>query len=154
MLIDSVLVSQASRESVEDAKILLQSLQLPLDGVEDQFENFLLLFLNQELIGLIGLEIYGSIGLLRSLAVKTEYQGNKLGSLLTDRIIEKCKKLGIQSIYLLTETAKDFFLKKGFTILNRDEAPLILHQAKEFAYTCPESATLMKKTLKEISISI
>ena len=41
MLIDSVLVSQASRESVEDVKILLQSLQLPLDGVEDQFENFL-----------------------------------------------------------------------------------------------------------------
>ncbi|MFX1533387.1 MAG: arsenic resistance N-acetyltransferase ArsN2 [Promethearchaeota archaeon] len=148
MLIDSVLVSQASKEFIEDAKILLHSLQLPLDGVEDQFENFLLVFLNQELIGLIGLEIYGSIGLLRSLAVKTEYQGNKLGSLLTDRIIEKCKKLGVQSIYLLTETAKEFFLKKGFTVLSRDEAPLMLHQAKEFAYTCPESAILMKKTLK------
>ncbi|MFX0062454.1 MAG: arsenic resistance N-acetyltransferase ArsN2 [Candidatus Hermodarchaeota archaeon] len=148
MLIDSVLVSQASKEFIEDAKIVLNSLQLPLDGVKDQFENFLLLLLNQELIGLIGLEIHGSIGLLRSLAVKTEYQGNKLGSLLTDRIIEKCKKLGIQSIYLLTETAKEFFLKKGFTVLKRDEAPLILHQAKEFAYACPESATLMKKTLK------
>lgn len=132
---------------LDACKKLLESVDLPIDGLEDQFENFLLLLRDGDLIGLIGLETHKSSGLLRSLAVKPVFQGNGLGILLTDAILEKAKEMMLKEVYLLTETAENFFIKRGFSRINRELAPETIKSSKEFAHVCPVSASLMKIAL-------
>jgi amino-acid N-acetyltransferase len=65
-----------------------------------------------------------------------------------DRRIGKIgEKLGIKNIFLLTETAEDYFLKKGYEFLPREQAPESIRQSSEFRHACPASAILMQKEI-------
>lgn len=51
------------------------------------------------------------------------------------------------SIYLLTETAKPYFEKRSYTIVERDNTPDVIRRSSEFSHVCPVTAVVMKKTL-------
>jgi amino-acid N-acetyltransferase len=102
-----------------------------------------------ELIGSGGLELYGDVGLLRSLAVDEKMRGKSVGSKLVDEIIDKANNSNIKDLYLLTETAHDYFLKKGFQDVPREKVPDIIKQTTEFVQVCPASAIVMKLTRKQ-----
>jgi amino-acid N-acetyltransferase len=95
------------------------------------------------LIGSGGLELYGSTALLRSVAVDESLRGKSLGKKIVEDLVEKARNLKIQSIYLLTETAHDFFLKKGFADVPRDQVPEAVRNSSEFLDVCPSSADCM-----------
>ncbi len=95
------------------------------------------------MVGSGGLEIYGDFALLRSLAVRQAGRGKSLGTQILNELLRHAKISGIKSVFLLTETAHDFFLKKGFTELSRDEVPLPLKASSEFSFVCPASAKCM-----------
>lgn len=96
-----------------------------------------------ELIGSGGLELYGNAALLRSVAVKENKRGKDLGKRIVNDLVEHAKKANITNIYLLTETAKDFFLKRGFELIHRNEVPENIKNSSEFLHVCPASATCM-----------
>jgi amino-acid N-acetyltransferase len=54
------------------------------------------------LIGVVGLEGYGTVALLRSLAVAHAWQGRGLGSALLAHAERAARQRGIQALYLLT----------------------------------------------------
>jgi N-acetylglutamate synthase-like GNAT family acetyltransferase len=54
---------------------------------------------------------------------------------------------GLTHLYLLTETAKDFFLKRGYHVVPRAAAPTALQTTAEFKSLCPASAICMHKEL-------
>lgn len=95
------------------------------------------------LIGSGGLELYGNAALLRSVAVDESLRGKSFGRKIVEDLVEKARNLKIWNIYLLTETAHDFFLKKGFTDVTRDQVPEAVRNSSEFLQVCPSSADCM-----------
>ena len=99
------------------------------------------------LIGVVGLELYGTVALLRSLAVAPDWQGRGLGSTLLAHAEWAARQRGVQVLYLLTTTAEAFFARRGYGRILREAAPPVLHRTAEFAALCPASATCMSKAL-------
>lgn len=130
---------------------LLQTTKLPPDGIEPHLENFLVIRHPNEnagpeiLIGSVGLEIYGESALLRSFAVHPDFQGAGLGTRLVESITELAKKKGITRLFLLTDTAERYFLKKGFVVVTRDRVPEDMKQSVEFSTLCTSSPSMMRE---------
>jgi len=97
--------------------------------------------------GVIGLEIYQHNALLRSLVVASSERGTGCGQALVAAIESFACDRGVHSLYLLTETAEHFFLRQGYAIIDRSNAPLTIRQTTEFSTLCPQSAIAMSKTL-------
>jgi amino-acid N-acetyltransferase len=96
-------------------------------------------------IGTAGLEIFEDCALLRSVSVIKEEQGKGFGKAINDGIEWYAKDSGINCLYLLTTTAKDFFEKQGYCVINREDSPGSIKQSAEFTSLCPSSAIVMKK---------
>ena len=57
---------------------------------------------------------------LRSLAVAPDWRGHGFGWLLADHAVMRARDRGARRLYLLTETASDFFAEKfGFRAIDR-----------------------------------
>jgi amino-acid N-acetyltransferase len=130
---------------------LLKETNLPPDGIEPHLMNFLVIrhpnadVSSGSLIGSVGLEIYGDSALLRSLAVHPDFQRTGLGSQLVKQIVDLAKKKGITRLYLLTDTAEEYFKRKGFVNVTRDKIPNGMKQSVEFTTLCTSSPSLMRK---------
>jgi len=154
MTLDNFEVIKGRKSDFSAIAQLLTKVNLPTEGVVEHIENFLLIF-NKEntssdslIIGCVGLEIYQKNALLRSLAVHPTKQKIGLGNALTDAVIEYAKKQGMQNLFLRTDTAEHFFVKKGFHVISLNEIPDSIKQSVEFdSSVCSESATNMKLSL-------
>lgn len=122
--------------------MLLQRYGLPLEGAQAHLKDFIVA-VNEagDLEGVAGLERYGEVGLLRSVAVAEQRRG--IGAALVERILERARSLGMQQVVLLTTTAVDYFPRFGFQRIERSEAPAAVHASAEFQGACPASATVM-----------
>lgn len=134
--------------ALEKLQKFLQSNKLPNQDISEYLTIKGRVFLGYyddggELIGSGGLEMYGDSALLRSVAVKESVRGQQLGKKIVDDLVTQARNSKINSIFLLTETAKDFFTKKGFTIVSRDEVPSQVRASSEFTHVCPSSAICM-----------
>jgi len=133
--------------ALEKLQKFLQSYKLPHQDIENITTKGRV-FLGYydgggELIGSGGLELYGDSALLRSIAVKENARGQELGKKIVDDLVTQARNSKINNIFLLTETAKDFFIKKGFTIVSRDDVPSQVRASSEFTHVCPSSAICM-----------
>jgi amino-acid N-acetyltransferase len=102
---------------------------------------------NDKLIGVGGLEVIGSGALLRSVAVDTACQKQGLGALLVSHIEKAAKELGLSALYLLTNTAADFFKAQNYQVIHRDNFAEPLKQTAQFSGLCPISTICMMKIL-------
>ena len=135
----------AVAQDLATSEKLLESCELSADGARDQFgEGYVIAERQGELIGLAGVEIHGRHGLLRSVAVAPVLRGAGLGAELVDDRIRWAREQGIESIYLLTTTAAEYFARHGFEIVSRDDAPPEIRASKEFSEMCPSTAVFMK----------
>jgi len=126
---------------------LLNASKLPTEDLPDTLENFFVATRDGTVAGVAGLEIYGSYGLLRSVAVDTFYRNKNLGAGLLCTVEQAAAKKGLKALYLLTETAADYFKRKGYTAVSRDEVPEAVKSSSEFSHVCPVSAVVMQKQL-------
>jgi amino-acid N-acetyltransferase len=137
-----------SAESLEAFQGLLKSSGLPYEDLNYKDHILVGYYDGDELVGTGGLEIYDGYALLRSLAVKLGARGMSLGSAITKDLIEQARKNKLKGIYLLTETARGFFLLKGFKDTNREEIPQAVKSSSEFSHVCSETAVCMFLSLK------
>ncbi len=126
---------------------LLRDNDLAFDGVAKDLRDFLIIKERGEIIACAGLEIHGRVGLLRSVTVKKERQGQGLGRVLINRLLDTVKKRGLKRIYLLTETAHHFFSKLGFQRIERNAVDPLIQQSEGFTQCCPCSSIAMIKHL-------
>jgi len=131
----------------EAIQALLLSEKLPVDDLPASLENFFTMVDNEELIGVAGLEIYGSYGLLRSLVVLPSYRGLGIAGKLIGQIESVAKTKGLAALFLLTETAPEYFAGKGFQQISREDVPEAVKASSEFSHVCPVSAIVMKKSI-------
>ena len=88
---------------------LLQSCDLLISDIA--LSNSLCFFgyhQNQKLVGVVGLENFGTMALLRSLAVSVELRGSGLGRTLVQFAESEARAMGVIDLFLLTETAEHF----------------------------------------------
>ncbi len=126
---------------------ILKNFSLPFEDIQPHLVNFILAFKDEQIIGIIGLEIYDSNGLLRSLAVLESQRNFGLGKLLVQKIIDLSILKGINDIFLLTTTAESYFLKIGFENFERINVPSKISQSEEFTSLCPSSAVCLHKKI-------
>ncbi len=143
-----------SAEATDLAAIitLLQQNKLPIEDIADGQQQFWLVKDGESIAGAIGIEVYGNYGLLRSMATDEAYRNKGIAAILIDGLFEFARKQKLTAIYLLTETAKKYFEKKGFVTVKRDDVPVELKQSKEFTHLCPSTAIVMKKDIPKIKL--
>ena len=128
---------------------LLAENELPIDDIKENKVFFYVGETNKDILGVIGIEIYDGVGLLRSLAIKETLKNTGLGSQLVSFLIDRAKKQNLKNLYLLTTTAELYFPKFGFKPIDRKEVPESIQSTKEFKEICPDSAIVMFLNLEE-----
>lgn len=143
-----MLVQTATPDALEAIRSLLSTLDLPYrDLTPSHVEHFLVCRDGDEIVGVVGLELYGQTALLRSLAVHPSHRNRGIGSRLIEEIEQYGLQRGAHDIYLLTTTASEYFVRHGYEIVGRDELPKAIQETEEAAQLCPSSATRMRKNL-------
>ncbi len=127
---------------------LLRDAGLPSTDVQAQaMPDFFGARLHGRLVGTIGLERHDGAGLLRSLVVAPDQRGLGLANRLVEMMERRAKADGLMRLLLLTESARSFFERRGYTVVARDQAPAEVLQSEQFRGLCPASATCLSKTI-------
>ncbi len=130
-------------------KQLLAECHLPFEDITpSHLQHFLVARQETRLTGVIGLELLGTFALLRSLAVSEPFRGQGIASQLTKQAEDYASTHKIESLYLLTTTAENFFVKRGYETMDRDRVPTAVKKTAEFESICPATAVCMVKAIK------
>lgn len=144
-------------------------MKLPLEPIDGDDPGFIALLLNEDLPtedlsgrskqffclrdergGLVaagGLELCGVNAIMRSCVVAPDQKGLGIGSRLIEVIIDTARGKQLEHIFLLTESASEFFRKIGFRETDRDSVPPEIAGSAQFSEICPQSAVAMKLRL-------
>lgn len=117
------------------------------DLVDGTAVDFLVVRDSGNIVGVIGLEYAGAHALLRSLAVHPDTRDRGLGHMLVDAIQRRAVSKGFTTLFLLTTTASDYFVQRGYRRMERTEVPADIQFTQQFAGLCPASAVVMVKEL-------
>jgi amino-acid N-acetyltransferase len=139
------IVIQPSQAGVKH--LLKESLLDSSDLTPEHLKHFFALGSREKPIGVVGLELFDTVALLRSLAVSSSRQKAGWGSKLVAHAEYYARNKGIKSLYLLTKTAESFFQHCGYRCIRRDDAPSAIGGTKEFSEICPVSSSFMVKHL-------
>jgi amino-acid N-acetyltransferase len=126
---------------------LLSERDLPTAGAREHLDAFVVAAEGPVVVGCAGIERYGDVGLLRSVAVAEGLAGRGLGATLVTALLEQARGLGLRAVYLLTTTAAGYFPRFGFESIPRDGLPPSLSASEELRGACPASAVTMRLTL-------
>ena len=141
-----VVIDRAQAGDLAVIRVLLDSGSLPhADVTEASLQQFLVARLDNHVVGVVGLECYEDVALLRSLVVAKEHSGFGIGKQLVAAAEKLAADTGIKALYLLTSSADRFFAGLGFRRLQRELAPPAIKSTSQFSSLCPASAVLMRK---------
>jgi len=127
---------------------LLRDSALPVEGVPEHVDAFLVAEHGGTIHGLVGLERYGDVALLRSLVVHERARGTGVGAELVHAIEALAQRDNVDSLVLLTTTAAEWFPRFGFVRTTREAVPVAVTASVEFQGACPASAIVMQKRLR------
>jgi amino-acid N-acetyltransferase len=145
-----VLLMQVDRFAPDDLEAierLLVASGLPLNGARDAFATGIVAREGGEVVGAAAFEPYGPAGLLRSVVVEPTVRGTGIGVTLVDSSESLARDLGIDELYLLTETADAWFARRGYLTIGRDAVPEPVRGSIEFTKACSTTAVAMRRAL-------
>lgn len=138
----SIAIRQATGADYPAVSRLLEEASLPIEGVAEHFDTFLVAQIDNAVIGSIGLELYGQTALLRSAVVSPSWRNSGVGTALYNALIERAKQYGVRQLILLTNTAEKYFEKKGFTKIDQRSVSGPITQSVEFTGSCKHAACM------------
>lgn len=101
-----------------------QLLSRPLSELYDHLRDFSVYVEEDKIIGCAALQFcWKDLAEIRSLAVRPEHFGKKIGSSLMQFVIYEAKEFGVKKLFTLTYQP-EFFHKFGFTQIDRAKLPL------------------------------
>lgn len=147
-------IRPASAADLGPVSSLLAQAHLAPNGIDAQFGPQVAVVVETAsgtVIGAAGIEIYGTagdaVGLLRSAVVDEKWRGHGVGAALTHELLAWAEHEALRAVYLLTETAADYWPRFGFERTARDEAPAAIMASHEWKQGCPASAVAMRRAL-------
>ncbi|MCF0072829.1 arsenic resistance N-acetyltransferase ArsN2 [Dyadobacter sp. CY261] len=141
-------IENARPEEKELVISLLKEADLLTEDLPNGLPDFLLAKEGGVLVGVAGLELLGSLGLLRSVAVSPSHQGQGIAGQMVEQLLVNADQQGLQAVYLITNTAVHYFDRYGFMPVDREQVPEAIQQTRQFSGLCPSSAVVMKRNLK------
>jgi N-acetylglutamate synthase-like GNAT family acetyltransferase len=150
MITQIVTIERATRDCLGEVLAILSRENLPHDGVVEHLDGFLVARNGGgKILGCVGMERHGDLGLLRSAAVLSEYQGQWIGRKLIRELLDRVANEGVAEVALLTTTAKDYFQTRfGFTEAERSRYEKRLANSPEWNLPRCSSAAFMTLKLK------
>lgn len=134
---------RAAREQDTDAITHLLGISgLPSAGLDRA--GLLLVADAGAVIASVGVELYGDDALLRSVAVAPGFRDWGVGKSMVQAILERLPGLGVKRVYLLTESADEWFLRQGFVTVGREPVPDGVRSSGQFTSCCPASAHCLR----------
>ena len=143
---ESLHVRPATPVDLATIQGLLAEADLPLEDVAAHLHNTLVGEVGMQIVAAAGVEADTSVGLLRSVVVRSGHRGSGHGEAIVRATLGRAASQGVQELYLLTTTASMFFQRLGFGVISRDDAPEAIRITREFTTLCPESAVLMHRS--------
>ncbi|WXG44551.1 MAG: arsenic resistance N-acetyltransferase ArsN2 [Promethearchaeati archaeon SRVP18_Atabeyarchaeia-1] len=134
---------QATGLDLPMIKELLKSSNLPFEDISQKAGSMFVAYAHSKVIGIGGLEVYGNVGLLRSVVVEESIRGKGYGKALVHELTENAELVGVKELYLLTTSAERFFAQLGFHKVKRNRAPAPIRDTTEFKELCPVTSALM-----------
>ena len=144
---DSTRIDVATDADLGAIRALLAECRLPTSDLEKSRPRFIVAREDAEIVGVGALELFGSTGLLRSVAVRARLRGMGLGKALVERLERDARAAHVSELVLLTETAKTFFENRGYQAIDRNSVPGSVQDSEEFRSLCPQSASCLSKRL-------
>ena len=139
-----ITISAAKGTDLHAIRDLLTSSGLPIAGLEDHWKTFVVAHDGDKLIACGGAEAYQFAALIRSVAVDPAYQKQGIGRRIVRQLLDRLASRGLREFYLLTTTAEEYFRKRGFKPIDRDEVHPQLLASQEFQGACPDTAVCMR----------
>ena len=144
--IDNVFeVAPASAQDLVTIRALLERSGLPTSDLESTRPEFTVIRQDGQLLAAGALQRFGSSALLRSVVVTADRRGNGLGRSVVGELERLARAAHISQLFLLTQTAADFFARQGYRVVERSSAPRDMQGSEEFRSLCPSSAICMTK---------
>ena len=141
------LVRPATSGDVAAITRLLEASSLSPDGLVEFLDHFLVALDGEDIVGTVGLEPYGSAGLLRSLAVAPSQRSRGIGLVLLQQAVSEARRRGLTRLILLTTTASDYFTRHGWHRIDRASVTGAITTSSQFTGACPSTATCMEMGL-------
>ncbi|GAB4000883.1 hypothetical protein GCM10028807_55260 [Spirosoma daeguense] len=142
-------IENARPDEKETVVALLEQGDLLTEDLPEGLPHFVIAKYEQTPVGVAGLESFGTVGLLRSVAVDPAYQGKGIASQMIDRLLAIANNRHLHEPYLITTSAEGYFDRYGFATVSRDTVPEAIQQTRQFSSLCPSSAIVMKRTSKQ-----
>ncbi|HEX5133641.1 MAG TPA: arsenic resistance N-acetyltransferase ArsN2 [Candidatus Krumholzibacteria bacterium] len=137
----------ATPADLSEVSELLHTTGLSAEGLDGFVDTLLVSRSRGRIIGCAGLEIRGASALLRSVAVDVGWQGRGLGTELVKKAMLLAQARGVRELFLLTESADEYFAHLGFARCARGDAPEAIRATLEYASLCPASAIAMRRDI-------
>lgn len=142
-----IVFEKAGPERLPAIKALLLQEELPVDDIKEGGPVFFIARDEEEVVAVIGLETFGELGFLRSMATRPANRNQGFATLLYEKLLYAARSAGLREIWLLTTAAEKFFVSKGFEKIDRNISPEPIQQTAEFTTLCAPSAIVMKKDI-------
>jgi amino-acid N-acetyltransferase len=128
---------------------LLSECGLPTLHIAKHLKSFMVAKAAEKLVGVIGLEVYGRVGLLRSLCVEPAYRGQGIARGLNARILAYAHLRRIDTLYLFTVKAVRFSSKLGFKKIDKKRIPKSIQSTWQFRSFHPYPVVCMMKKISD-----
>ena len=128
-------------ETRAEIAALLTACSLPLDGLTDA--RMVLARHDGELVACAGLEVWGTHGLLRSVAVAPAHRSRGYAEALVADRLAYARGEGLADVSLLTTGASVYFGRLGFAPVARDQLPAEVRRSTQLGLGACSTATAM-----------
>jgi amino-acid N-acetyltransferase len=133
-----------SATALGEVKALLATCGLPHHDIRDD-SVFVVAHSGAEFCGTAGMEPFGAVALLRSVAVHPAWRRKGIAQALCNEVIHRARAMGVRRLFLLTTDAQAFFRRAGFATTERDSLPAEIRATAQFRELCPASASAMAR---------
>jgi len=140
-------VERALPSDMPAVEALLSAAGLPLDGASEAFGLGVVAREDGGIVAAAAIERFGASGLLRSVVVAPGRRGTGQGRALVAVAEGLAREAGINELYLLTETAVDWFPRLGYEVVDRATAAAAVGESVEFTTVCRDSGVPMRRSL-------
>lgn len=141
-----VQISRATAGDVPAVEALLAAADMTLLGAAEAVAALGVVARSEDgsIVGAAALERFGPAGLLRSVVVAAPWRGTGVGHAVVTAAESLAASEGIHELYLLTETAPDWFPRLGFVPVDRPIAEAAVGASVEFTTVCRDKGLPMR----------
>ena len=114
-----------------------QGLMLPKSQIDlyESIRDFFVVEIDNKVVACGALKVFlDDLAEIRSLATNKDFQKIGLGKMITQKLLDDAKELGIKKVFTLSYQV-DFFKKQGFTLIKKEELPQKIWRD---CYKCPK----------------